>query len=81
MTALLDGYVEGWRRYADFGGRTPPRRYLLFFAVNLAIGIALSLAQGLAGGFFTLLSVSYGLAALLPGIAITVRTLRYLTHR
>ena len=79
MTAVLDGYVDGWRRYADFGGQTAPRDYLYFFAVNLLVGLSLSLLQGLAGGFFTLMGVVYGLAALLPGLAVTVRALRYLT--
>ena len=79
MTAVLEGYVNGWRRYADFGGRTAPRDYLYFFVINVLIGLGLSLLQGLAGGFFTLMGVVYGLAALLPGLAVTVRTLRYLT--
>ena len=81
MTALLEGYVDGWRRYADFGGRSAPGAYLSFFVINLLIGIGLSLLQGLAGGFFTLMGVVYGLAALLPGLAVTVRLIRHLSGK
>ena len=73
------GYLEVWRRYGDFGGVTAPGAYLRFFLLNLAITLLLHFVGAAEGsGFVNLLGVFYGLAALLPGLAVTVRLIRYL---
>ena len=71
-------YLEGWRRYADFRGRSTLSDYLGFLAVNLCVGLLLRFLEVLFGsGFFSLMGLFYALAALLPGLAITVRLIRY----
>ncbi|WP_116126022.1 DUF805 domain-containing protein [Lewinella sp. IMCC34183] len=75
---IWGAYRGGWRRYADFRGRSRLSEYLGFFAVNLLIGLLLRMAEGWSGsGFFFMMGLFYGLAALLPGLAITVRLIRY----
>lgn len=82
LKSLLEGYREGWRRYAAFGGHTSLPRYLSFFVVNFGIGGLLRGLEYLVGdGFFAFLGVLYGMAALLPGLAITVRLLRGIFSR
>ncbi|PPK85500.1 hypothetical protein CLV84_2399 [Neolewinella xylanilytica] len=71
------GYLDAWRRYGDFSGRATFFAYLTFFVPNLAIGILLQFLEGLGGGgFFSFVVVCYALAALLPGVAVTVRLVR-----
>ncbi|WP_116106834.1 hypothetical protein [Lewinella sp. IMCC34191] len=71
------GYLDAWKRYSEFGGRSTFFGYLTFFLPNLAIGLLLQLLEQVAGGgLFTVLGVFYALAALLPGLAVTVRLVR-----
>ena len=71
------GYLDAWRRYGDFGGRTTPGEYLRFFLPNLAITLVLHFVGAAeSSGFVNLMGVFYGLAALLPGLAVTVRMVR-----
>ncbi len=79
LTAALSAYYEGLTRYADFSGTTSLRSYLSFLAINLSISLLLSFLEFLSGdGFFTLIGLLYGLALLIPGLAITTRLLRHL---
>ena len=79
LTAALSAYYDGLTRYADFSGRTAPRSYLSFFAINLGITLFLSILEFLSSdGFFALIGILYGLALLIPGLAITTRLLRHL---
>lgn len=74
---IIQFYLDGWRSYADFGGRSSWREYLSFFAVNLSIGLCLhGLEAWRQDGFFGLIALLYGFAVLLPGLAVTVRFLR-----
>jgi uncharacterized membrane protein YhaH (DUF805 family) len=76
---LWAGYREGLIRYADFRGRSGWGQYLAFFAVNLGItGLLYLLAYLFSGGLFATLGLLYGLFALLPGVAVTVRLIRRL---
>ncbi|MGB3799679.1 MAG: hypothetical protein WA952_07670 [Lewinella sp.] len=71
------GYLDAWKRYGDFGGRSRFFEYLTFFLPNLGIGLLLQLLeQAGGGGFFTVVGVFYALVALLPGLAVTVRLVR-----
>ncbi len=73
------GYLDAWRRYADFSGRSSLGEYLHFFVPNLLIGFLLQfLGQIDNSGFLTVMGIFYGLAALIPGVAITVRLIRQL---
>ena len=71
------GYREAWRRYADFRGYSSFGDYGAFFLVNLAVGLLLQAGiHVLDAAFFGMLSLAYAFAALLPGLAVTVRFLR-----
>ncbi|THH39818.1 DUF805 domain-containing protein [Neolewinella litorea] len=77
LRSLLEGYREGWRRYTDFTGRSTVGEYVAFLVVNLLVGLLLHLLESITeDGLFGFVGGVYALAALLPGIAVTVRVLR-----
>lgn len=71
----MNEYLDMWRHYADFSGRTTVRGYWMAFLFNWLAGVVL-------GGVVTVipalsfLSSLYTLAALVPGLALTIRRLR-----
>lgn len=75
----MDNYLAVLRKYVEFSGRAKRREYWMFFLVNLVISIILSFidrAIGLTSDTGVgLLSGVYGLAVLLPSLAVTVRRL------
>ncbi|MGA7886199.1 MAG: DUF805 domain-containing protein [Acidobacteriaceae bacterium] len=79
----MEWYRMVWQKYAQFDGRSRRKEYWMFALVNLLLSIALcacilvsfagrSAALGIA---FAILAGLYGLAAIIPGIAVTVRRL------
>jgi uncharacterized membrane protein YhaH (DUF805 family) len=74
-------YLSVLKKYATFQGRARRSEYWTFSLINLAISLVLSilgyLTQGGSGevGFFGIISTLYGLAVLIPGLAVTVRRL------
>lgn len=59
--------------YADFTGRASRQQYWMYFLFNLVIGGVIALIDlGLTGGF---ISALYGLAVLVPGLALGARRL------
>ena len=77
LTALR-GYLNGLNRFADFSGTSSWPEYWSFLVVNLAITLLFQLGEYLAeNGFFATIGTLYGLIVLIPGLAITVRLLRY----
>jgi len=70
----MEWYIEVLKKYAVFSGRARRKEYWMFVLVNLIIGIGL----GLLGQLFSalnILSTIYGLAVLIPGIAVSIRRL------
>jgi uncharacterized membrane protein YhaH (DUF805 family) len=73
-------YLEVLKKYAVFSGRARRAEYWYFVLFNLIIVIVLSLIDTLLGTFNVmrgvgLLSGIYGLAVLIPSLAVTVRRL------
>jgi uncharacterized membrane protein YhaH (DUF805 family) len=73
-------YLEVLKKYAVFSGRARRAEYWYFVLFNLIIVIVLSLIDTLLGTFNVmrgvgLLSGLYGLAVLIPSLAVTVRRL------
>lgn len=73
-------YVEVMKKYALFVGRARREEYWMFFLINIIIGFAIGFVLGFIGGVLgigTALSnpaaIVYGLAVLVPGIAVAVR--------
>lgn len=79
----MDWYVMVWRRYAEFTGRSRRKEYWMFALINMiafavlygaATVVLLNGSTGLAFMVYLLCGV-YGLAALVPGLAVSVRRL------
>ncbi len=74
----MQWYLEVLRKYAQFEGRAHRTEFWLFVLVNVAISFALSIvdyAIGTDTEFGGLLSSIYGLAVLLPSLAVGARRL------
>lgn len=76
----MNWYMEVLRKYFVFNGRARRKEYWMFYLFNLLISIGLLIVDNLIGTFsaesgFGLLSTIYGLAVLIPGLAVCVRRL------
>ena len=80
----MEWYMMVWQRYAEFEGRSRRREYWTFALVNVIICVVLEVigmtfftstrSSGIGMVVFGLLGL-YGLAALIPGLAVSVRRL------
>ena len=61
-------YTDFWKNYLNFSGKTGVKDYWLTVLINVIISCVLCI-------FFPL-AVLFGLAALIPGIAMCIRRLR-----
>jgi len=82
---IMNYYLEAFKRYIDFKGRSSRSEYWYFFLFNSVIIFLLSFFDGLFGMYntemnFGLLSGLYQLAALLPGLGVAVRRLHDTGH-
>ena len=88
---MIEAYKKFWKGYVDFTGRSTPSDYwfaysahvLIFFAYYLLDAVfERMVAETGSSDLFTigvillLIFFAYGVAAVLPGIALTVRRLR-----
>ena len=76
----MNWYLEVLKKYAVFGGRARRKEYWYFVLFNTLISIALTFIDGVTGSFSSeagtgLLGGIYGLAVLIPSIAVGVRRL------
>lgn len=70
----MQEYINMWKNFANFGGRTSRRGYWMAILVNVAVVLVLSLLANLL--HLNILTSLYSLAVLVPGLAIMVRRLR-----
>lgn len=70
----MNEYVAMWKNYFNFHGRTSVRGYWMAVLFNLVIAIVLSLL-GMFADIFSFVSGLYGLAIMIPSIALAVRRL------
>ena len=88
---MIEAYKKFWKGYVDFTGRSTPSDYWFAFSAHVLIFFAYLLLDGVferilsATGSMDVFTISvillliffaYGVATVLPGIAITVRRLR-----
>ena len=88
---MIEAYKKFWKGYVDFKGRSTPSDYwfacsahlLIFFTWYLLLAVfERMVAETGSSDLFTigvillLIFFAYGVAAVLPGIALTVRRLR-----
>ncbi len=67
-------YLMVLKQYAAFGGRSRRKEYWMFFLFNLIVVAALTILDGIVGSPGILVAI-YGLAVLVPSIAVGVRRL------
>jgi uncharacterized membrane protein YhaH (DUF805 family) len=70
----VNWYLAVLKNYAGFSGRARRTEYWMFFLINLIIVVVLDLI-GMAIKVSTLLGGIYGLAVLIPSLAVGVRRL------
>ena len=73
-------YIEALKKYAVFGGRSRRKEYWYFVLFSLIVSLVLSAIDALLGTFSSstnvgLLGGIYGLAIIIPSIAVSVRRL------
>ena len=76
----MSWYLEALKKYAVFSGRSRRMEYWYFVLFNIIVAVVLALIDTLLGTFNVmqgvgLLSGIYGLAVLIPTLAVTVRRL------
>lgn len=70
----MEWYMKVIRNYAGFEGRARRQEYWMFTLFNVIISLVLSLLANIAS-FFSILSMLYALAVLLPSLAVGARRL------
>ena len=88
---MIEAYKKFWKGYVDFKGRSTPSDYWFAYSAHVLILFACYLLEAVfermavetgSSDLFTiglillLIFFAYGVATVLPGIAITVRRLR-----
>ena len=88
---MIEAYKKFWKGYVDFEGRSTRSDYWFAYLANMLTVIAFYVLLAIFGGiasatessFLAVISLillliffAYGVAAVLPGIALTVRCLR-----
>lgn len=70
----MEWYVAVLKKYAVFSGRARRKEYWMFFLFNIIIAFTLVFIEGFLGSQ-GIISMLYGFAVLIPGIAVSVRRL------
>lgn len=71
----MNYYIAVLKKYAVFGGRARRAEYWYFVLFTIIISIALTLIGSLIGDGKNILAGIYGLAVLIPSLAVSVRRL------
>ena len=66
-------YLNAFRKYATMAGRAPRREYIWFVVINTIVSNVLVFLVSELGDFGALLYLGYLLAAICPGICVSVR--------
>ena len=74
MNQIIDCYVDAWRNWNNFSGRTRRSGYWYTVLANIIIAVVFGILTSIAG-IFGILSTLYSLAFLVPGLALTIRRL------
>lgn len=71
----MNEYLDMWKNYANFSGKTTIKGYWMAFLFNFLASFVLGLITGIIPQL-SIISSLYALAVLIPGLAIAVRRLR-----
>jgi len=71
-------YVDYWKRYFDFSGKSTRTQYWMVFLIQLLISAIFSVFIAIPAmkTAFTVIDSIWGIVNLIPGLAICVRRLR-----
>jgi uncharacterized membrane protein YhaH (DUF805 family) len=69
----MEWYLAVLKKYAVFQGRARRKEYWMFTLISLLVAIAFVIVDSVLFGGPSLFYGLYGLAVLLPGLAVTVR--------
>lgn len=69
----MNYYIDAFRNYANFKGRSRRKDYWMFVLFNIIVTFVLAIIGSLLG--ITILSTIYGLAVFIPSLAICFRRL------
>lgn len=70
----MNWYLKVLKQYADFNGRARRQEYWMFVLFNIAFGIAAAILDTILGSWGAIGGL-YGLAMIIPGVAVGVRRL------
>lgn len=70
----MDWYLQVLRKYAEFNGRARRTEYWMFVLFNFIAYVVLGVAERILH-LSGVLSAAYGLAVLIPSLAVSVRRL------
>ncbi len=70
----MDWYLKVIKNYVGFDGRARRKEYWMFVLFNIIFAIAASILDMIIGTYFVI-QLLYGLAVLIPGIAVSIRRL------
>ncbi|MBN1442063.1 MAG: DUF805 domain-containing protein [Planctomycetes bacterium] len=70
----MNWYVDVLKKYAVFDGRARRKEFWMFCLFNLVIAFVLGFVEGLLGSP-GVVGILYGLAVIIPSIAVAVRRL------
>ena len=70
----MEWYLKVLKQYADFNGRARRKEYWMFVLFNVIASIILGAIDGAVGSYGALAGL-YGLAVLIPSLAVGVRRL------
>ncbi len=79
----MEWYTMVWKKYAQFDGRSRRKEYWIFALFNAIVSIvvyaamlaAFAAGQRYIGMILAVVCIVYGLAGLIPGIAVSIRRL------
>jgi uncharacterized membrane protein YhaH (DUF805 family) len=70
----MEWYMQAWRDYKKFDGRSGQTEFWMFILINFGVSFALGMVEGLFGSP-GILSGLYSLAVLVPAVAVGIRRL------
>ena len=75
----MQEYINMWKNYANFSGRTSRRGYWMAFLFNVIAGFIVGFISGFLSVFIpamTIIGTLYTIVMIVPGLSITIRRLR-----
>jgi uncharacterized membrane protein YhaH (DUF805 family) len=69
----MEYFLDGFRKYAEFTGRTTPKEYWMFMLFYTVIYLVLMIVDGALGKIF--FTAIFSVISLVPSISITARRL------